>query len=249
MRNVKLTIEYEGTNYAGWQIQTNHPSVQGAVASAVRRLKAEPPGMELKINGASRTDAGVHAAGQVANFFTPSAIPPHALLHGLNAMLPFDIVVKAVEDVPPEFDSRRHSTGKVYIYRILNRQYPSALLRNFSWYIYKPLDTALMKEAAKYFIGEKDFASFCAAESDANHTKREVTSFEVYDKGGGIIEFEVRGRAFLRHMVRIMAGTLAAVGKGKIKPGEIKRIIEAKDRRAALMTAPAQGLTLVKVEY
>ncbi|MFQ5735720.1 MAG: tRNA pseudouridine(38-40) synthase TruA [Thermodesulfobacteriota bacterium] len=245
MRNVRLRVEYEGTNYAGWQIQPSLPSIQGTLEGAIRELTGEP----VTVRGASRTDAGVHALGQVACFETASAIPASGMVPALNIILPDDIVVAEAADVDAGFNPRRGSRSKTYRYRILNRRYPSALLRRYTWYVYRPLDIGLMREAARHFIGEKDFTSFCAAHSDAAHSVREVTSVEVEARGDGIIEVEVRGTAFLRHMVRIMAGTLVEAGKGKPAPDSIPSIIEARDRRAAHVTAPPQGLCLVEIEY
>ncbi len=245
MRNIKLLIEYEGTGYAGWQIQAEHPTIQGTLAGAIEKLTGSP----VNLIGASRTDAGVHAWGQAANFKTASRIPLLGIMQGLNSLLPGDIVIKDAAEAPPEFDSRRGSVNKTYIYRVLNRRYPSSLLRNFAWFVYQPIDIALMREGAAHMIGEKDFSSFCAADSDALHSIREVTSINIGEKPGGLIEFEVKGTAFLRHMVRIMVGTLVTIGKGKLSPDDIRRIIEAKDRTAAAMTAPPQGLFLMKVEY
>lgn len=245
MRNIRLLIEYEGTNYSGWQLQPSLPTIQGALVSAVKELTGEA----VEVRGASRTDAGVHAFGQVAAFNTSSLIPAFNIRQGLNSYLPKDIIVKDASDAPAEFDPRRDSTGKVYRYDILNRSYPSALRRNFVWHVFKPLDLRLMRGGAGHIIGEKDFSSFRAADSDAPHSVREVTSVAVEEKGDGFIEIEVRGTAFLRHMVRIMVGTLVAVGKGKLKPEGVARIIEAKDRSAAGMTAPPQGLTLIEVRY
>lgn len=245
MRNIRLLVEYEGTEYAGWQVQEGLPTIQGTIVAAIKGLTNE----DVVLSGASRTDAGVHACGQVASFKTESLIPPYNMMQGLNAYLPDDIVIKEVVEAPLEFDPRRHSKKKTYVYKILNRSYPSALLRRHSWFVFKPLDIGLMREGARHIIGEKDFTSFRAADSDALHSIREVTSVEISEKGGGLIEVEFMGTAFLRHMVRIMVGTLVAVGKGKLKPDDVAGIIEAKDRAAAAMTAPPQGLFLIKVEY
>ncbi|MBI5810711.1 MAG: tRNA pseudouridine(38-40) synthase TruA [Deltaproteobacteria bacterium] len=246
MRNIRLLIEYDGTEYAGWHAQAVQPTVQGRVIEAIRRLTGE----RVKLAGASRTDAGVHALGQAANFLTGSSMPATGLRKGLNSLLPSDIVIKAAEEAVPGFDSRRDAKGKIYLYRILNRAYPSALLRRYSWFVYKPLDIGLMREGAGYLVGEKDFSSFRAADSDALHFVRKVASVRIEERGHGIIEVEVKGTAFLRHMVRIMAGTLVELGKGdKLKPEDMQGIIEARDRTAAPMTAPPQGLFLMKVEY
>lgn len=245
MRNIRLLIEYEGTSYAGWQVQEGLPTIQGSLIEAARRLTQK----EAVITGASRTDAGVHALGQVACLRTDTSIPCWNIMQGMNSFLPNDIVIKEAADAAPEFDPRKDSKGKAYIYRIINRNHPSALLRNFSWHIFNPLDLGAMRQAAAHFIGEKDFSSFRAAGCEALHPRREVTSIDIREKGEGLIEIEVRGTAFLRHMVRIIAGTLAAVGKGKLGPGDIPRVLDARDRTMASQTAPARGLTLVKVEY
>ncbi len=245
MRNIRLVIEYEGTSYAGWQVQEGLPTIQGALTEAARKLTQK----EAVITGASRTDAGVHALGQVASLRTESAIPCWNITQGMNVFLPKDIVIKDAFDAPPEFDPRKDSKGKVYVYRIINRGHPSALLRNFTWHIFNPLDIVAMQQAAAHLIGEKDFSSFRAAGCEALHAKREVTSVNISKKEDGLVEIEVRGTAFLRHMVRIMAGTLVAVGKGKLSSDEVLRILEARDRTLASQTAPARGLVLVKVEY
>lgn len=245
MRNIRLIVEYEGTEYAGWQWQKDLPTVQGKLMEAVKALT----GGDAEVSGASRTDAGVHAYAQVAAFRTDSTLEPFTILRGLNHYLPPDIVVKDAQDASPEFDPRRDSKGKVYVYRIMNRPVPTAIMRRHTWFVPKPLDLKLMREAAGHFMGEKDFSSFRAADSDAAHSVREVTSVELVERGDGLVEVEVRGTAFLRHMIRIMAGTLVDVGKGKLAPGEVKAIIEARDRARASMTAPPQGLMLMKVEY
>lgn len=246
MRNIRLIIEYEGTAYSGWQAQETLPTVQGTLIEAARQLTLDG---SASISGASRTDAGVHALGQVASLKAETNISCHSIKQGMNAFLPRDIVVREAVEMPLEFDPRRGSKGKVYLYRIVNRDHPSALLRNFSWNVFRPLDLEAMRRGAPHFIGEKDFSSFMAADSDAAHAIREVTAVSIFEKDEGLVEIEVRGTAFLRHMVRIMVGTLVAVGKGKLAPESIKGIIEARSRAAAAMTAPPQGLCLVKVEY
>lgn len=296
MRNIRLLIEYEGTNYAGWQVQKNLPTIQGTIQEKLKILTGE----EIELTSASRTDAGVHALGQVANFHTESHIQPYSIQKGLNALLPADIVIKNAEEVSLDFDSRKDAKSKTYRYLILNRPYPSAIYRNFSWYVFQKLDTDAMKKAASYLVGKKDFTSFRAAECDVPHSIREILSFSIelsenftthspspfsppikgressympsplrgegqslpprYLSGGegifpeqrlsdGFIELEVKGTAFLRHMVRIMVGTLVAIGKGKIKVEDFQSIIDAKDRRLAGMTAPPYGLFLKEVEY
>lgn len=245
MRNVRLLVEYEGTNYAGWQIQEGLPTVQGALADAVGELT----GRQAVIRGASRTDAGVHALGQVAAFNTLSTIPAASMARAMNAILPSDIVVIEASDADASFDPRKDSKSKTYRYRILNRPMPSALHARFSWFVYDPLDIGLMREASSHFIGEKDFASFMAAHSDAAHSIREVTGVAIERMGDDMVEVEVRGTAFLRHMVRIMVGTLVEAGRGRLHPDGVLPILDAKDRRVARMTAPPQGLCLVNIEY
>jgi len=275
MRNIKLLIEYEGTNYAGWQVQHNLPTIQGVIQEKIKVIT----GAEILLTSASRTDAGVHALGQVANFHTESHIQPYSIQKGLNALLPADIVIKNAEEVSLDFDSRKDAKSKTYRYLILNRPYPSAINRNFSWHVFQKLDIDAMKKAADCLIGKRDFTSFRAAECDASHSLREILSFSIktpsqpsplagegqslpprYLSGGegifpeqrlsdGFIELEVKGTAFLRHMVRIMVGTLVAIGKWKIKAEDFQSIIDAKDRRLAGMTAPPYGLFLKEVEY
>lgn len=245
-RNIRLLVEYEGTRYAGWQVQKTEATVQGELMAAVARITGE----EVVLTGASRTDAGVHARGQVANFRTSSAIPSENILRGLNSLLPRDIVVRRADDVPVELDSRRDSTGKTYLYMILNRTAPSALLRRWAWHVTRPLDLYAMRRAATRLVGERDFTSFSCTDTDVNHFVREVTSVEITEGcEEGLIEVTVRGTAFLRHMVRIMAGTLVEVGLGKLAPEEVDGVIEARDRTAAPMTAPSHGLFLMKVDY
>jgi len=248
MRNIRLLLEYEGTKYVGWQAQQNGPSIQSEVVEVLKRLTGEE---RVKLTGASRTDSGVHAAGQVANFFTSSTMSAYAMVRGLNALLPSDIAVLDVKDVPETFDARKGASSKTYIYSVLARPMPSPLQRRFAWHVPKPLDLQVMKEAAGYLPGLKDFSSFRAAHSDARHSLREVLSVRITASANvaGLIAIEVRGRAFLRHMVRIMAGTIVAAGLGKITPADVGAIIEARDRGAAPRTAPAKGLLLKKIIY
>ncbi len=245
MRNVRLLIEYDGTDYFGWQVQTSLPTVQGTLGAAVKVLTGE----DVTVHGASRTDAGVHALGQVACFTTSSTIPAESMARALNSVLPKDIVIREAVDAPDGFDPRRDSKSKTYLYRILNRPVPSALLRRCTWHVFTPLDVNLMRRCAAHFIGEKDFTTFRAAGDDSAHSIREVTSVKVEPKDDGLIEVEVSGTAFLRHMVRIMTGTLVEAGKGRLDPDSLPAVIDARDRSAAPMTAPPQGLCLVEIVY
>ncbi|HHL39280.1 MAG TPA: tRNA pseudouridine(38-40) synthase TruA [Deltaproteobacteria bacterium] len=243
-RKVLLTVEYDGTGYAGWQFQPNRPTVQGMLELAVRRLTGE----RVRVAGASRTDAGVHAEDQAACFTTASTIPADGIAAALNALLPGDIAVKRAVDVAPDFDPRRAARSKRYVYRVLNRPVRSPLWRSRSWFVPHELDVEAMTAAATHFVGEKDFSSFRAADSDAVHSVRRIISVSVR-RCGDFVDIEVHGTAFLRHMVRIMAGTLVWVGKGKLAADDVAAVIEARRRSAAPATAPPQGLVLKKIEF
>lgn len=246
MRNIRLILEYEGTAYVGWQVQPNGPSIQGEVIEAIKRLTSAE---DVRLTGASRTDSGVHAAGQVANFFTVSDMPVFAIRRGLNALLPRDIAVLDASEASEDFDARSGASSKTYIYSVLARSAPSPLMRRFSWHVPQPLDLSAMREGAGFMLGSKDFSSFRAAHSDARHSIREVLSLRITSCADGVVAIEVCGRAFLRHMVRIMAGTLVAVGLGQISPAEVGSIIAEQDRSMAPRTAPACGLLLKKIRY
>lgn len=257
MRNIKLVIEYDGTNYHGWQSQTNALTVQQVIERAIQKLTGE----ECRLVGSGRTDVGVHALGQVANFHTGSRIPADRFACALNSVLPDDIVIRHSEEVDSDFHSRYSAKGKKYRYLIYNSKYPSALLRNRACHVQYPLDFGLMKEAASYFLGTHDFSAFRASGSSTKTSVRTITHvlFREKDCGsfpggdapffGRLFEFEVAGDGFLYNMVRIMAGTLIEVGAGKIAPGSIPEIIESRDRKRAGKTAPAHGLYLVEVYY
>ncbi len=244
MRNLKLLIEYDGTHYCGWQIQPKLPTVQGTI----KRLLEELLGEKVNLKGASRTDSGVHAYGQVANFLTKSDMHPMAIRQSLKDTLPDDIVVKEVIEVSPDFGSRHGAKEKTYIYKIYNSTSETAIHRGRCWLVKRPLSVERMQEAAKHLVGNMDFASFMSAHSEADHSVRDVSSVTV-SREDVFIEIIVTGRSFLMHMVRIMAGTLVNVGKGKIDPEDIPEIIEARDRKRAGTTAPAEGLYLVEIKY
>ena len=244
MKNIKLKIEYDGTNYHGWQSQDNAEAICDVLSNAVNEVTGE----NVKLYGASRTDAGVHAYGQVANFFTDSNIPPDKYTFVLNTVLPPDIVIKESREASEKFHSQYYAKGKKYQYLIYNEKTPSALMRNKAYFVPQGLKITKMKEAAKYFIGEYDFSAFCAAGSSVKSFTRTIYGISV-EKSGEIIKIEVEGNGFLYNMVRIIAGTLADVGKGKISADAIPEIIEGKDRRKAGKTAPPHGLYLVEVYY
>lgn len=244
MKNVKLIIEYDGTNYHGWQSQKNANTVQGTVERAIRGLIKE----NVSIIGSSRTDHGVHAYGQVANFFTSSAIPADRFCYALNRMLPHDILIKSSEEVSMDFHSRYWAKGKKYRYIIYSSRFPSPLLFKRAYHVSHKLDTDNMKKAALYFVGTHDFSAFKATGSSVKTSVRTITGVELFEEGGKIV-FEIEGNGFLYNMVRIIAGTLVDVGMGRIGESEIPQIIKNCDRKRAGRTAPAEGLYLMEIYY
>jgi tRNA pseudouridine38-40 synthase len=244
MRNIKLTIEYDGTAYHGWQSQDNAVTVQDVVTDAIARLTGE----DISITGSSRTDTGVHALGQVCNFFTGSSIPADKFAFALNAILPDDIVIRRSEEVSEDFHARFSTIGKKYRYLFYNSVFPSALMRNRAYHVFYPLDVRAMEEAAEYFKGTHDFAAFCATGGSARTTVRTITGCCV-SKDGDIVTFSVKGNGFLYNMVRIMAGTLVDVGIGRISPKAVPEIIAGLDRKRAGRTAPPHGLYLEEIYY
>jgi tRNA pseudouridine38-40 synthase len=245
MPRIKLVLEYDGTHYVGWQLQPNGPSIQGRLMRAIAELVGSP----VDVVAAGRTDAGVHARGQVVAFDSPVNLPLKAYAMGLNGLLPDDLAVVSAEEVDPAFDPRRWAKGKRYEYRISNLRRRSPLRRATHWEIFQPLDLAAMQEASAHLLGEHDFSSFRAAECEAKHPIRKVTRAELTGTSGDEIRFTVEGTAFLRHMVRNLIGTLALVGRRKQRPGWVKDVLEAKSRAHPGTTAPAHGLTLVEVFY
>lgn len=245
-RTIKLVLEYDGTDLAGWQRQKNGPSVQ----EHVERALAQMLGRAVDVVGASRTDAGVHALGQVAHFRTDNrSIPLHGFRRGLNSMLPAAIAVVAARDESPEFHARFSARGKRYRYRVLARPDRSPHWRHHAWHRPHPLDLERMRRAARALVGRHDFSAFRAADCGANHPIRRITGIEVRAEENALIAIEVRGEAFLRNMVRIIAGTLVEVGENRRDPDEIAEVLESRERSCAGITAPARGLTLVEVDY
>lgn len=245
MRNLKLVIEYDGTNYHGWQIQPNGITVQEVLQTKIAAMTRE----RVRLIGSGRTDAGVHALGQVANFLTSASIPAEGFRRGLNSLLPPDITVKSVEEADPGFNAQRMARRKTYLYLILNREIPSALHRNYSWHYPVSLNVASMREAARLLPGEKDFSSFQGADADTVNPVRQVFRADWFAGPAPFLCFAVEAGGFLKQMVRNLVGTLVEVGRGKISVGEFERILNARDRRQAKMTAPPQGLYLLRVEY
>ena len=244
MRNIKLTLEYDGTNYLGWQKQKVGITIQGTLEEAIKVLTKE----EVEVTGSSRTDAGVHAKGFVANFKTNSKIPSEKFREAINHKLPEDIVILKSEEVEEEFHARYNAMGKTYSYSILNRDAPSAIDRNYLYHVKRKLDVESMKEACQYFIGTHDFSAFKTSGSSVKTSVRTIKELYIEDSND-IIKIYVTGDGFLYNMVRIIVGTLIMVGSNKIKPLEIKNIIASKEREKAGICVPASGLVLEKVYY
>lgn len=244
MRRVKLTVAYDGSNYCGWQVQNNGLTVEGELNRALSELTGET----IVVTGASRTDAGVHAMGNVAVFDTDSPIPSERIKYALNVRLPEDIVVVGSEEVDGNWHPRHCDSVKTYEYRILNREFPDPVRRRDTWHVSFALDIDKMSSAARYLVGKHDFKSFCSAQTTVKDTVRTIYGIEV-EKKDDLIKIRVTGSGFLYNMVRIIAGTLAGVGRGAFSPEDMQKILEAKNRETAGMTAPPQGLTLVRIRY
>ena len=244
MKNIKLTIEYDGTSYHGWQRQNNAVTIQDTIEACIAKITGE----ECSLTGASRTDQGVHALGQVANFKTRSPIPVEKFPFVLNSVLPDDICIKKAELVDDSFHSRYDAKGKKYRYLIYNSPYPSALLRNRAYHVPAKLDIENMNKAAHLLLGTHDFTAFKAAGGSAKTSERTITDVSL-TKNEEIITFEIKGNGFLYNMVRIIVGTLIYVGLGKIDPDDVATIINSKERRNAGKTVGPQGLYLVEVYY
>jgi tRNA pseudouridine38-40 synthase len=243
--NFKLTIEYDGTNYHGWQRQPNGCSIQQTIEAAIAVMTRQ----KISLTGSGRTDAGVHALGQVANFKCRTPITPEAFQKGLNSLLPDDIVIRECALVSLDFHARYRAKAKVYRYYIRNQNLPSAIGRQYAWWIRAELDIAAMHAALGYIVGEHDFKSFEGAGSPRSHTIRHVTRAELICKEPGNLALEIEADGFLRYMVRNITGTLVDVGTGKINRHQVKEILFARDRNLAGATAPAHGLFLINVRY
>ena len=244
MPTFKLVLEYDGTNYHGWQIQPNIPTIQKALEAAISRVAQH----EVNVTGAGRTDAGVHALGQAAHFATTSRLTAEEWQRALNGLLPPDIAVQSVEAVPESFHARYSAKSKLYRYRIFARVQRSALSRSKILHYPYPLDLDAMEAACRALIGTHDFSSFQGSTTDTENPVCSLTKLTV-DRFGDEVIFEVEGNRFLKQMVRAIVGTLLEVGRGKLQAGEVAGILAAKDRTKAGPTAPAHGLYLVKVDY
>ncbi len=244
MRRIKLTVAYDGTNYHGWQEQLNGITIEGVLNKHLSELFRE----EIKVIGASRTDAGVHALCNVAVFDTSAQIRPDKIAYALNQRLPQDIRIRKSEEVAADFHPRHTESRKTYEYRIFNEAFANPLKRQYTYFTYTPLNVFLMKEAAPYLEGEHDFKSFCSTSSTAETTVRTIYGVTVEQIESEII-IRVTGSGFLYNMVRIIAGTLIEIGRGKYPPVKMADILEARDRTAAGPTAPACGLTLIRYQF
>ena len=244
MRTLKLTIAYDGTAFAGWQMQANQRTVQGALEEALLPIE----GTRVVVHAAGRTDAGVHAAGQVISFSLASQIPCDALARALNVRLDQDVRVMHAEDAPETFNARFDARTKTYHYAIYQASVVPPPLRHFVWHIPRALDVAAMNEAAAALVGEHDFAAFRAAGGDVVTTRREILASHVVSRDGQVV-YEVTGTGFLRHMVRNIVGTLVDIGRGRRPVEDMIRVLLSGDRAHASATAPPQGLTLVRVDY
>ena len=244
MKRVKLTVAYDGTAYCGWQVQPNAVTVEGVLNEALTALLGQP----ITVIGASRTDSGVHAMGNVAVFDTDSKIPGDKFSYALNQRLPEDIRVQESSEVPLDFHPRKVTCRKTYQYRIVNAQFPNPMKRLYAHFTYYKLDVDKMQQAAQYLVGEHDFKSFCSIHTQVKETVRTIYSVEVTKEQEEVI-ITIQGNGFLYNMVRIIAGTLIQVGLGAKEPEEIEAILQAKDRQIAGPTAPACGLALLQIDY
>jgi tRNA pseudouridine38-40 synthase len=250
MRYFKLTIAYDGTDFHGWQIQANRPTIQGEIVGVLRRITQE----SVVLHGAGRTDAGVHAFGQIGSFRTQSTLSPGEFQRALNALLPQAIRIVNAEEVGPDFNARWSARGKIYRYRLYRGRVVPPMLWRYVLHYPFPLDEDAMRDAAASFVGTHDFTSFAAStgseeDDNARSMEREIFSTELArSTDNEELVFTVRGRSFLRYMVRKMVGTLLDVGRGKLTPGDIDRLYELKDRSKSGPTVPSQGLCMVSVE-
>jgi tRNA pseudouridine38-40 synthase len=243
-KNIRLTIAFDGTDYHGWQIQDDAPTVQGLISAALIRITGQP----VSLTGSGRTDSGTHARGLVANFFTESAIPPNQLVRALNSLLPRNIRILSARGVSEDFHARKSAVSKTYRYQIYRGNIlPPHLLREYFHFPY-PINIAKMKEAVRFFVGDHDFASYAKTSSAPANTMRRIFRCDLKQEGLKLT-LTVEGNGFLHHMVRNMAGTLLEVGRGAIRMESFIELFNKRDRAQAGFTAPAHGLILLKVQY
>lgn len=244
MKRVRLIVAYDGTNYHGWQVQDNGITIE----AELNRCLTELLGEEIQVIGASRTDAGVHALGNVAVFDTESRMPAEKVSYALNQRLPEDIRIQKSEEVPADWHPRYCASCKTYEYRIYRGEFPMPVKRLYSYFTYRALDVKQMRAAAEYLVGEHDFKSFCQTGAQVESTVRTIYTLELEEQGPDLV-IRVCGNGFLYNMVRILAGTLMEAGQGKRTPESMADVLAAKNRGAAGPTAPACGLTLIKYEF
>ncbi len=245
MKRIKLVVAYEGTNYHGWQMQPNGLSVEAVLNEALSALLKEP----ITVIGASRTDSGVHALGNVAVFDTENRMPGDKICFALNQRLPEDIRIQSSEEVAADWHPRKQNCAKTYEYRILNRKIDMPVGRQYAYFCYFPIDVERMRQGAEYLVGEHDFKSFCTVRTQAEDTVRVIYSLSVERGADDVVSIRICGSGFLYNMVRIIAGTLLRVGTGLYSPQKVEEILDARDRQAAGPTLPAKGLTLISLEY
>jgi tRNA pseudouridine38-40 synthase len=245
MRTIKLTIEYDGSNYLGWQVQPRGATIQGILEEKLALLT----GQRTQVTASGRTDAGVHALNQVAHFRTESEMDVRSLQRALNSLLPPDILIKKIEEVEEGFHARKNARSKIYVYQILNRPLRSPFHRTMVWHVPQKLDLREMKKATLCLLGEHDFSAFRSVGSPTRTVIRRVLRAEWKMGRDGFLRFEIEATGFLKQMVRAIVGTLVEVGKGKISAAQFQEIIESEDRKKAGPTAPARGLLLKEVKY
>jgi tRNA pseudouridine38-40 synthase len=244
-KNFSLKIEYDGSAYHGWQRQKNEPTIQEEIETALAAMTRQ----KVTLIGSGRTDAGVHAMDQTANFHCETKLSPQIFLKGLNSLLPEDIVIKACEQADNDFHARYNVISKTYQYKIYNKDLPIAVGRQFSWFIRKRLNLASMQKATQHILGTHDFKAFEATGSPRSHTNRTVTDAKFTETKSGFLLFTIKADGFLRYMVRNIVGTLVEVGHGRILPEDMKKILDLKNRKNAGATAPPHGLCLMSVDY
>ncbi|MBW2603623.1 MAG: tRNA pseudouridine(38-40) synthase TruA [Deltaproteobacteria bacterium] len=246
LKNFKISIEYDGSVYHGWQRQAEDRTIQGEIENALMTIMA---GDRVTVTGSGRTDAGVHALNQVANFRCATSLTPEVFLKGLNSLLPENIIITSCKMVPEKFHARYDVKSKMYHYRILNRLLPAAICRQYAWHIRKKLDLSATQEALRCIIGSHDFKAFEGSGSPRASTVRCIINADLVKTDDDYRVLAIEGNGFLRFMVRNIVGTLVDVGLGKITPDDFKRILVSKDRNLAGITAPAHGLFLMNVKY
>jgi len=244
-RNIKLTIRYDGTEYSGWQFQRNsRKTIQATIERAIKQITGQKP----HLGGSGRTDAGVHALAQIANFKTRSPISLASLRQALNSMLPKDIVIYGAEEAGPHFDAQRSAKAKLYRYTIMNKDYLDPFIRRYAAKCFFPLDISLMRKGARALVGRHDFRSFRTTDGVEKDSVRTIKYIKI-EKDGDLIYIDIKANGFLYNMVRSIAGTLVEVGRGKFSVESVRGMLLAKDRRSSGPTMPAQGLCLIAVEY